>query len=105
MNKANDHGNVALHYSCFFNHDSVAQYLVNEAHGSLALKNKYQRTPLGRTTERLRALLQDNLKGQKMQSAQARTFIQAQTEAQTRFFSKGMYLSSVVNRICLFLLI
>ncbi|KAI8817366.1 kinase-like domain-containing protein [Fimicolochytrium jonesii] len=89
VNQANDHGNTALHYACFWRHQDVAVYLTKEAGAWVAIKNKYQKTPLGRTSLEIREELEGSAEGAQTIQAPARTFAQAKEEAKTRFLAKG----------------
>ncbi|KAJ3399421.1 hypothetical protein HDV05_001800, partial [Chytridiales sp. JEL 0842] len=42
VNLANDHGNTALHYACFYNHKAIVAYLLKEVEGvQVGLENRY----------------------------------------------------------------
>ncbi|KAI9100380.1 kinase-like domain-containing protein [Phlyctochytrium arcticum] len=89
VNRANDHGNTALHYACFYRRSEMAIYLVRQAGAHVAVKNKYQKTPLARTSDEIRDELKDEKSAGKAVMAQARTFAQAKEEAKLRFLAKG----------------
>ncbi|KAJ3017457.1 hypothetical protein HKX48_003526, partial [Thoreauomyces humboldtii] len=89
VNRANDHGNTAMHYACFWRHKSIAVFLGKEAGAWVSIKNKYQKTPLGRTSEDIKESLKDEAAGGRTVQAPARTFAQAKEEAKVRFLAKG----------------
>ncbi|KAI8913056.1 kinase-like domain-containing protein [Powellomyces hirtus] len=89
VNRANDHGNTAMHYACFWRHRDIAVYLSKEAGAWVAIKNKYQKTPLGRTSDEIKDLLKAEAAGTRTVQAPARTFAQAKEEAKVRFLAKG----------------
>jgi integrin-linked kinase len=56
INTVNEHGNVPLHYACFWGQDQVAEDLVaNGALGSIC--NKYREMPVDKAKAPLRELL------------------------------------------------
>lgn len=87
-NRANDHGNTALHYACFFRHTLIAEHLVHKAGAQVAVKNKYQKTPLARTSDEIKTLIGNTEETPVM--APARTFAQSKQEAKLRFLAKGI---------------
>ncbi|KAJ3158195.1 hypothetical protein HDU86_003153 [Geranomyces michiganensis] len=89
VNRANDHGNTAMHYACFWRYRDMAVYLGKEAGAWVAIKNKYQKTPLGRTSDEIKDLLREEAAGTRTVQAPARTFAQAKEEAKVRFLAKG----------------
>ncbi|KAJ3155901.1 hypothetical protein HDU89_005459 [Geranomyces variabilis] len=89
VNRANDHGNTAMHYACFWRYRDIAVYLGKEAGAWVAIKNKYQKTPLGRTSDEIKDLLREEAAGTRTVQAPARTFAQAKEEAKVRFLAKG----------------
>ncbi|TPX63279.1 hypothetical protein SpCBS45565_g06735 [Spizellomyces sp. 'palustris'] len=89
VNHANDHGNTALHYACFWRHKEVAVYLAQDAGAHVAIKNKYQRTPLLRTSEEIKEALKAEAAVARTVQSNARTFAQAKEEAKQRFLAKG----------------
>ncbi|KAJ3296963.1 hypothetical protein HK104_001008 [Borealophlyctis nickersoniae] len=89
VNRANDHGNTALHYACIWRFKDIALHLAKEANAHVAVKNKYHRTPLGRTSAEIKGLLADELKKAQVVQAKARTFAEAKEEAKMRFMAKG----------------
>ena len=56
INVANEHGNTPLHYACFWNHDNIAEELVNHGAG-VGMCNKFGETPLDKAKESLSTTL------------------------------------------------
>jgi len=56
VNIANDHGNTALHYACFWRYTEIAEFLV--LNGAIVnIANKYFKVPLDRTSDEIKEKL------------------------------------------------
>lgn len=90
VNAANDHGNTALHYACFWRHKDIAEFLVlNNAIVSIA--NKYLKVPLDRTSDEIRERIKElsvNDNDEVVQ-AEARTFLEAAENSRAHFLAKS----------------
>ncbi|KAJ3080424.1 hypothetical protein HK102_003071 [Quaeritorhiza haematococci] len=90
-NLANDHGNTALHYACFWRHPEVAVYLVRNAGAYVNVLNKHQKKPLDRGGKEMAELvLGAAVNATEVVNAPARSFEDAELEAKMRFIAKGM---------------
>ncbi|KAJ3057183.1 hypothetical protein HK097_011188 [Rhizophlyctis rosea] len=89
VNRANDHGNTALHYACMWRFKDIALHLAKEAGATVAVKNKYSKTPLSRTSKEIQDALAEEAKNAPVVQAKARTFAEAKEEAKIRFMAKG----------------
>ncbi|KAJ3042984.1 hypothetical protein HDV00_006291 [Rhizophlyctis rosea] len=89
VNRANDHGNTALHYACMWRYKDIAVHLAQDMGAIVAVKNKYSKTPLQRTSKEIQDALADVAKNAPVVQAKARTFAEAKEEAKMRFMAKG----------------
>lgn len=46
-----------MHYACIWRFRDIAVYLAKEAGARVAVQNKYNRTPLARTSDEIKSLL------------------------------------------------
>jgi len=88
VNIANDHGNTALHYACFWRYKNIAEYLVlNNAIVNIA--NKYFKVPLDRTSDEIRDKLKEisSQDPDEVVHAEARTFLEAAEHSRAVFLA------------------
>ena len=45
INAVNEHGNTPLHYACFWNHEFIAEDLINNG-ALVSISNRFDETPL-----------------------------------------------------------
>jgi ankyrin repeat protein len=57
---ANEHGNTALHYACFFNHKNIATLIAERFYLTIAIPNKYDKTCLSFADDEMIAKLKDS---------------------------------------------
>ncbi|KCV69022.1 TKL protein kinase [Fonticula alba] len=93
LNVANDHGNIPLHYSCFWRHEHISRFLIEKGELVTAV-NSFQKSPLDRAGPELSAALLEFAQqcGQET-SAQVqlptRNFEEAESIARIRFLIKN----------------
>jgi len=90
VNIANDHGNTALHYACFWRNKEIAEYLV--LNGAIVnIANKYFKVPLDRTSDEIRERLKElSLQDpDEVVHAEARTFLEAAEHSRAIFLAKS----------------
>ena len=60
INAVNEHGNTPLHYASFWNHDEIAENLVNNG-AIVAMANKFGETPLDKAKPNIRKILKGSV--------------------------------------------
>ncbi|KAJ3381731.1 Ataxin-3 [Lobulomyces angularis] len=89
VNAANDHGNTALHYACYYRHIECALCLASEG-SNINIINRYGKKALDRAGNNLKDMISKItvMTNEEGQVAEVRSFLDAQAQNKIKFLTK-----------------